>query len=124
MSIRPFTINVPDSKLQVLHQKLSLATFPDELDNAEWDLGVPLDEMKRLITLWKDDFDWRQKERQLNEELAQFTVPVPVSGFGDLEIHFIHHRSQAPNAIPLLFVHGCVYPSCSMDQREKEIKYG
>lgn len=108
MSIKPFNIAVPESKLQILHQKLNLATFPDELDNAEWDLGVPLDEIKRLITSWKN-FNWREKERQLNEELAQFTVPVPVSGFGELDIHFIHQRSQAPNAIPLLFVHGCMY---------------
>lgn len=50
MSIKPFTIAVPDSKLQILHQKLNLATFPDELDNAEWDLGVPLDEIKRLTS--------------------------------------------------------------------------
>ncbi|KAI9930897.1 hypothetical protein MW887_010548 [Aspergillus wentii] len=106
MSPSPYTISVPDSHLQSLHQKLSTATFPDELDNAHWDMGVPLDEIKRLTAFWRHGFDWRKKERQLNEQLAQFTVPVSVSGFGQLDIHFVHHRSQSPRAIPLLFIHG------------------
>lgn len=109
MSIQPFTINVPDSQLQTLREKLTLTTFPDELDNAEWDMGAPLDEVSRLATVWKNDFNWREKEKQLNERLAQFTVPVPVEGFGELEVHFLHHRSESPNAVPLLFVHGCMY---------------
>lgn len=109
MSVKPFTISVPDSQLQKLREKLTLATFPDELDEAGWDMGAPLDEVKRLATAWKDNFNWREKERQLNEQLTQFTVPVPVKGFGELDIHFLHHRSQCPNAIPLLFVHGCMY---------------
>ena len=108
MSIKPFSIAVPDSQLQTLREKLTLAAFPDELDNAEWDMGAPLDDVKRLATVWKDDFNWREKEKQLNEQLAQFTVPVSVEGFGELEVHFLHHRSESPNAIPLLFVHGCM----------------
>ncbi|RJE27076.1 epoxide hydrolase [Aspergillus sclerotialis] len=105
-SIKPFKINTPDSDIQTLHQKLDLATFPDELDEAGWDMGCPLSEIKRLTALWKDGFDWREKERQLNEQLPQFTTPVPVSGFGQLDIHFIHQRNEVPGAIPLLFVHG------------------
>lgn len=107
--ITPFNISVPDSHLQTLHQKLSVATFPDELDNAEWDMGCPLSDIKRLAAYWKDGFNWREKERQLNEQLAQFTTSVPVAGFGDVDVHFIHQRSQTPGAIPLLFVHGCKF---------------
>ena len=106
-SIKPFKISTPDSDIQTLHQKLDLATFPDELDEAGWDMGCPLSEIKRLTAFWKDGFDWREKERQLNEQLPQFTTPVPVAGFGQLDIHFIHQRSEVPGAIPLLFVHGC-----------------
>lgn len=105
-SITPFKINIPGSHLQTLHQKLDLATFPDELDAAGWDMGCPLSDIKRLTEFWKDGFNWREKEQQLNE-LPQFTTSVPVSGFGELDIHFIHQRSQTPGAIPLLFVHGC-----------------
>lgn len=31
---------------------------------------------------------------------------VIVEGFGDIDMHFLHARSDVKNAIPLLFVHG------------------
>ncbi|KAE8351479.1 Alpha/Beta hydrolase protein [Aspergillus coremiiformis] len=103
---RLFEISVPDAQLRHLHWKLASTTFPDELDNADWDMGVPLDEMRRLIAYWRDGFNWRKKEQELNENLTQFIVSIPISGFGDLDIHCLHQTSPNPNAIPLLFIHG------------------
>lgn len=108
----PFTIDVPDEHINELRQKLELATFPDELHAAEWDMGVPLDEIKRLVTSWREKFDWRVQEKKLNQQLKQFTLPVSVDGFGELDIHVVHHRAENPRAIPLLFIHGCKL--CSM----------
>ncbi|KAJ5812176.1 epoxide hydrolase [Penicillium riverlandense] len=106
MTPTPFKISIPDSQLQALHQKLSQAHFPDELDNASWDMGVPLSEVQRLVTVWREQFDWRAQEQRLNAQLNQFRVPVPVVGFGELDIHVVHHRSGNPHAVPLLFIHG------------------
>lgn len=106
-TVTPFNIAVSDAQINQLHQKLEQATFPDELDAAGWDMGVPLDEMTRLITTWRKKFDWRAQEKKLNEQLQQFMVPVVVAGFGELDIHVVHHRSGNPRAIPLLFIHGC-----------------
>ncbi|KAK1143106.1 hypothetical protein N8T08_006990 [Aspergillus melleus] len=103
---KPFKIAVSDAQLQNLQQKLETASFPDELDDAEWDMGVPLAEMKRLTAYWRDGFNWRHKEMELNETLKQFLVPITVSGFGELDIHCLHHTDSNPNAIPLLFLHG------------------
>lgn len=108
--IAPFTISVPDAQLDQLRHKLDGTTFPDEIDAIGWDMGVPLEEVKRLITVWRDKFDWRAQEKQLNEQLQQFTLPISVHGFGELEIHTLHHRNGNPNAIPLLFIHGCMFP--------------
>jgi microsomal epoxide hydrolase len=105
---KPFEIAIPDAQLHLLQQKLATATFPDELDDAEWDMGVPLGEMRRLTTYWRDGFDWRQKERELNESLTQSIVPITVSGFGELDIHCLHHTSHNSHAIPLIFIHGCL----------------
>ncbi|PLB54459.1 putative hydrolases or acyltransferase [Aspergillus steynii IBT 23096] len=103
---KAFEIAVPDAQLHRLQQKLETASFPDELDDAEWSRGVPLAEMKRLATYWRDGFNWRQKELELNQTLKQFMVPITVPGFGELDIHCLHHTSPNPNAIPLLFIHG------------------
>lgn len=103
--VRPFTISVPEDKIEALNAKLEHAVFPNELTDAKWSMGSPLADVKRLATYWKNNFNWRKTEAKLNE-YPQFTVPVSVPGFEALEIHFIHQRSQRANAIPLCFIHG------------------
>ncbi|KAJ7644603.1 Alpha/Beta hydrolase protein [Roridomyces roridus] len=113
----PFTIAIPESTLTQLHQKLALTTLPDELDDAGWDYGVPLADIRRLLVRWRDGYDWRVHETQLNATLGpQFTRPIQVEGHGTLEIHYIHQRSEVEGAIPLLFVHG--WPGSIIEARK------
>ena len=107
---QPFELHVSDADLQLLNDKLAFTRFPDELDGAGWDYGVPLAHIKRLVTRWKDGFDWRKSEEEINK-LPQFTRDIPVEGFGTLNIHYLHQRSKLETAIPLLFVHGCKWRS-------------
>lgn len=107
MAETPFKIAVPDESILLLQQKLALTTLPDELDEAGWDYGAPLADVRRLVARWKDGYDWRKHEAQLNAELPQFTRDIDVDGFGKLNIHYVHQKSDVAEAIPLLFVHGC-----------------
>jgi pimeloyl-ACP methyl ester carboxylesterase len=107
MTEHPFTISVSTEQLDALKQKLELARFPDELDDAGWAYGAPLADVKRLVARWTDGYDWRTHEARLNAELPQFTRDILVDGFGKLNIHYVHQRSALETAIPLLFVHGC-----------------
>ncbi|OLN89995.1 putative epoxide hydrolase 5 [Colletotrichum chlorophyti] len=105
-AIKPYQIRVPDSKIEELHAKLDIANFPPEFALTEsWDYGTPVSEVKRLARYWRDGFDWRAVEAKLNE-LPQFTTSISVNGFGDLDIHFVHQKSEHQGAVPLLFVHG------------------
>ena len=105
-SIESYTVSVPDSEIQRLKQKLSVASFPDELEDSGWDYGVPLADVKRLSTYWKDHYSWRKAEASINE-LPNFRTTIQVQGFEPLKIHFIHQPSKVNGAIPLLFCHGC-----------------
>jgi len=89
-----------------LKDTLSVADFSDELAGAEWDLGVPLADLKRLIKPW-EEWDWRQAEERLNK-MPQYHTGVKVDDFDELDIHFVWQKSEVRNAIPLLFVHGCI----------------
>lgn len=106
-SIDPYTISIPDSELEKLSQKLSLASFPDEIDEANWDYGAPLADIKRLTHYWKNEYDWRKHESEMNK-LPNFRTSIEVDGFGSLDIHFVHQKSNVEKAIPLLFSHGCM----------------
>lgn len=103
---QPFTLSVSDADLELLYKKLQLARFPDELEGAGWDYGAPLADIKRLVAHWKDKFDWRKSEAEINK-LPMFTRDIEIEGFGTLNIHYLHQKSEVKNAIPLLFVHGC-----------------
>ena len=54
---KPFILSVSDADLGLLRQKLDLVRLPDEVDDAGWDYGVPLADMKRLIAYWRERFD-------------------------------------------------------------------
>ncbi|KAJ7258726.1 epoxide hydrolase [Mycena haematopus] len=89
-----------------LRQKLRLTRLPDELEDAGWDYGAPLADIRRLVERWQDGYNWRDHEAQINAELPQFTRPILVEGHGTLTVHYVHQKSTVPDAIPLLFVHG------------------
>lgn len=80
----------------------------------EWnDLEIGHAKFKSLVEYWRDQYNWRSFEAYLNT-FHHFMTQVPVSGFGSIDLHFLHHRSSRPNAIPLIFVHGW-YSTPSLD---------
>ncbi|KAG1772282.1 Alpha/Beta hydrolase protein [Suillus occidentalis] len=112
----PFQIDVPDEKLATLRAKLELATFPDELEDVGWKYGPPLADVKRLTERWRNEYDWRKHEKEINEELPMFTRDIDVDDFGLLNIHYVHKQSESVDAIPLLFCHG--WPGSFLEVRK------
>lgn len=106
-SVMPYTVAVPNDRVERLRARLELTEFPDELDGAGWDYGAPLADVKRLTAYWKDGFDWKKQEAHINQ-LPQYQTQIKVDGYEALNIHFIHQKNENPKGIPLLFVHGCM----------------
>ncbi|KAI0527746.1 microsomal epoxide hydrolase [Xylaria bambusicola] len=104
-NIRPYKISISESQIQDLKTRLSLSKFPDELDNAGWDMGAPLADIKRLTRHWESSYSWKTAEAELNS-LPHFITDIQCDGFQPLAIHFVHIRSKVQNAIPLLWIHG------------------
>ncbi|KEF62850.1 microsomal epoxide hydrolase [Exophiala aquamarina CBS 119918] len=104
-SIEPYHISIPESRIADLNNKLHQAHFPDELEAAEWDLGAPLADVKRLTEYWRDEFSWQKAEKKLNQ-LPHFVTSIQCEGYENLKIHFLHKKSNIKGAVPLLFVHG------------------
>jgi pimeloyl-ACP methyl ester carboxylesterase len=100
MNIQPLTINVAQSILDDLSERLSRNRWPDEVVGADWDYGTNLDYLKTLVNYWQHHFDWRAQEAMLNH-FAQYRADI--DGFG---IHFLHERGKGPNPLPLVITHG------------------
>jgi pimeloyl-ACP methyl ester carboxylesterase len=98
--IRPFRIEIPQSELDALNDRLAATRWPDELPGVGWSYGVPVSYLKGLAEHWRTSYDWRAYESKLNE-FPQFMTTIDGQ-----DIHFLHVRSPEPNALPLILTHG------------------
>ena len=99
-SIRPFRIDIAQSELDELYDRLDRVRWPDELPGAGWAYGVPLAYLRELVRYWRHEYDWRAAEARLNA-WPQFTTTIDGTG-----VHFAHIRSPEPDATPLIITHG------------------
>ena len=98
--IRSFKIQVDDSILLDLKERLGRTRFPDQIAGAGWDYGTDLPYLKELVEYWRTRYDWRAQERKLNR-FDHFKINID-----GLDIHFIHQRSKHRDALPLTLIHG------------------
>jgi epoxide hydrolase len=98
--ITPFRIDIPQTALDDLRDRLSRALWPDELPGAGDSYGQSAARVRNLAQYWLDEFDWRATEARLNS-YPQFTTEID----GE-RIHFLHVRSSRPDATPLILTHG------------------
>jgi epoxide hydrolase len=99
-SVQPFKIDIQQTVLDDLRDRLSRTRWPDELAGVEGNYGVQVGYIKRLVAHWLDGYDWRKHEAELNQ-YPQFTTEIDGQN-----IHFLHVRSPEPNALPLILTHG------------------
>jgi epoxide hydrolase len=98
--ISSFRIDIPQEDLNNLHERLSRTRWAQDLPGTGWDYGVPAGYLRELAEYWRDGFDWRAVEAELNK-FPQFTTVIDGQ-----RVHFLHVRSPEPNAVPLLLSHG------------------
>ena len=83
MTIEPFEIQVPDTVLADLHERLARVRWPDEVGN-NWNYGTDLGYLQELVAYWQDGYDWRKQEAALNA-LDHYKTRV-----GGRDLHYIH----------------------------------
>ncbi|WP_033292145.1 epoxide hydrolase family protein [Amycolatopsis jejuensis] len=98
--LTPFRIDIPQSDLDDLHRRLAATRWPDPFADPQWDLGIPVEEVRDLADYWRRGFDWRAQEERING-FPQFRTTID-----NATVHFLHLRSPEPTAIPLLLTHG------------------
>jgi pimeloyl-ACP methyl ester carboxylesterase len=101
--IKPFRIEIDQTDVDYLHDRLAHARWPGELAGVGWNRGAPLGWLKELAGYWRNEYEWRTSEARLNQ-YPQFTTEIDGQ-----RIHFLHVRSGRPGAKPLLITHG--FPS-------------
>jgi epoxide hydrolase len=98
--IRPFRIDVPQSNVDDLRDRLARARWPRQLPGDGWRRGVPVAYLQDLAEYWRAGYDWRAHEADLNR------FPQFVTEIDGQDVHFLHVRSPEPDAIPVILTHG------------------
>lgn len=105
--ITPYTIAISQADLDDVQARLACVRWTTELPGVGADYGEPLAPIKRLVTYWREDYDWRTWEAKLNA-YPQFTTTIDGQN-----IHFLHIRSKVDDALPLILTHG--WPTSVVD---------
>jgi pimeloyl-ACP methyl ester carboxylesterase len=100
MPVQPFHIDIPQSTLTDLQERLARTRTTDRLGGPGWEHGTDPDYLKELCAYWRQGFDWRKQEAYLNS-FKHFRAEI--DGVG---IHFLHEKGKGSNTIPILLVHG------------------
>src|SRR4051812_5648964 len=100
MELKKFNVNIPTEALADLSQRLAQTRWPDEIEGAGWDYGIPLEYMKEIVDYWIHKFDWRSAEERINT-FNHYKAEVE-----GMEIHFVYEKGKGPNPRPLLLLHG------------------
>ena len=104
--MRDFRIDIPQAVLDDLQLRLAGVRWPPPLEGVGWDRGTDADYLRHLIEYWRERYDWRAHEAELNDldhrvlDLDSDTVDGP---FG---MHAIVQPSEVPDAPALLLLHG------------------
>jgi len=99
MSLHSFEINVPDSVLIDLRERLATTRFSDDAAD-DWSAGMSPAYLRELVDYWQSSYQWRTHEAQLNR-FAHCRAQV-----GDTTLHFIHERGRGDAPLPIVLTHG------------------
>ena len=96
----PFRIDLPPALLDDLARRLADFRPPPRPEPADWEDGTDGGYLAELVNYWRDGFDWRAREAELNR-LCQFRATV-----GGAKLHYVHEAGRGPAPLPLVLAHG------------------
>jgi len=99
-STQPFRIGIEQPVLDDLHVRLQRTRRSRVLRNAGWDAGSDPDYLDELLSYWRDVYDWRAQEQELNR-LQHYVARLDAAS-----LHYVHETGRGANSTPLLLLHG------------------
>ena len=100
MAVERFQIQVSNEVLDDLKYRLDHVRWPDQIAGTSWERGTEIGYLQTLVSYWREQFDWRKQETELNR-FSQFRCNID-----GINIHFVHERGKGPNPIPIILTHG------------------
>jgi pimeloyl-ACP methyl ester carboxylesterase len=107
-------IEVPEADLADLRRRLRATkwpqAWPESAAVAAWDPGTDLGELRRLVTYWASEFDWRQQEAAIN------ALPWQQHESAGARVCYLRFDGESENSFPLVVTNG--WPSTFLEMIE------
>uniref|UniRef100_A0A1W7RHJ6 Epoxide hydrolase n=1 Tax=Agkistrodon contortrix contortrix TaxID=8713 RepID=A0A1W7RHJ6_AGKCO len=102
--IRPFQVTTSEKEIQDLYRRLDQTRYTPPLEGAAFHYGFNSNYLQKVVTYWRNQFDWKKQVKILNQ------YPHYKTTIEGIEVHFIHvkpsHILEDQIVRPLLMVHG------------------
>ena len=98
--MQPFTVDIPDSVLTDLRDRLARTRWPNEACVAPWTYGTSLAYMQQVCAHWHDHYDWRRAEARINAH-ENYLVTL-----GDKKVHVLIEPGSGSAPRTLVLTHG------------------
>ncbi|KAI9735723.1 MAG: hypothetical protein M1818_006331 [Claussenomyces sp. TS43310] len=105
----PFVIHVDEDFVDVTKQKVGLYRPARNLKKlAAFEDGAPQENITAIRDYWVEQYSWDHVQTDLNNRFKHFTTTVNAKAnyTHPIPLHFVHHKSNRSDAIPLLMLHG------------------
>jgi pimeloyl-ACP methyl ester carboxylesterase len=98
-NLKKFKIEVSQSILDDLKARLENTRWTDEPEHDGWNYGTNPKYLRELADYWKNNYDWRKHEAELNQ-FPQFKADID-----GINIHFLYIKGKGSNPKPLILTH-------------------
>uniref|UniRef100_A0A3B4T907 Epoxide hydrolase n=1 Tax=Seriola dumerili TaxID=41447 RepID=A0A3B4T907_SERDU len=101
--IYPFHVQTSDKEIEDLHERIDRTRYTDPLEDSGFHYGFSSTYLKKVVSYWRHEFDWKSQVVVLNK-YPHFKTKIE-----GLDVHFIHVRPphrENQKVLPLMLVHG------------------
>nr|XP_015218041.1 PREDICTED: epoxide hydrolase 1-like [Lepisosteus oculatus] len=98
--IRPFVITTSDTEIEDLHRRIDQMRFSVPLENSCFHYGFNLTYLQKVVSYWRNQFDWKKQIKVLNK-YPHFKTRIEGKTL-------VSHTAEANEVllVPLMLVHG------------------
>lgn len=97
---RRFRYEFSEEAVSDLRERLNRTRWPSYPADNGWEYGPALAYQREVVDYWSRDFDFKAAENRLN------SLPQFVGDVGEVELHYVHVRSDNDDAPALVLLHG------------------
>ncbi|XP_036403210.1 epoxide hydrolase 1-like isoform X1 [Megalops cyprinoides] len=103
-NIYPFVVSTSDEEIQDLYNRIDQTRFTDPLEDVRFHYGFNSTYLKKVVSYWRNQFDWKKQVKVLNK-YPHFKTKIE-----GLDVHFVRvrptHQRDGQVVRPLMLVHG------------------